>query len=133
VIARNRAGAAQDRRNVSRARDLFRQGHWRKALAPLREALFRQRDESDHSLIGFARGFADAENPMLEQYESFDISVAVENIGDALRQRKTGNGVRHVCNSGAEYVTRYALAVRLIGQCQYRRRMRVIDVFVRQE
>ena len=125
--------AADDRRDLHRAREFFRQRGGRETLASFRQPLFRQRHKHDHPLVRFARAFADAEDAVLQQHETFDFAVFVENIGDAFRQGKTRNGVWHVCNTAAEHVARDALAVRLVGQREHRGRMGMIDIFVRQE
>ena len=70
---------------------------------------------------------------MLQEDEAFDVAVLVEHSGDALGERETRDRVRHIRDAIAEHFARHRLAVRLIGQREHRRRMRVVDHLVRQE
>ncbi len=131
--SRNGDRAAQDRRDLGRAREIFGQPADGETLAPARQPLFGQRHELDHALISLLCGLANGEDAVLQKHEPFDFRVACRNIGHALGQREARNRVGHIGHAIAEDFARHRLAVRLIGQREHGGRMCVVDEFVRQE
>ena len=59
------ARPAHNRRNLSDRRRFDRVRRRRNGLPVTRDEVFRARDKRDHALIGFARGFAESDKPVL--------------------------------------------------------------------
>ena len=65
-------------------------------LALAAQTLLCQGDEFDHAFISLARAVAQGEDAVLEQDQSFDLGIAVENVRYRLGQRETGHHIGHV-------------------------------------
>ena len=98
-----RAGAAQDRRDLDRGRDPLRQFRAREhGLAVFLETVFRARDERDHALVGLARVGAEGEDAVLVEDQPFDVSVLVEYLGGFFGEAETRHDVGHEAEPAAE-------------------------------
>ena len=131
---RQRAGAAQNRRDLGRVCHLRRHGSGgenRFAAAP--QPLLGERHDRNHAFIGLARAHAKAENSMLQQHEPFGCGISVVDFGRLLGQQKSRHDVRHDPDTRPVQVGDALSGIGLVGEAQHRRRMRVVDIFVRQK
>ncbi len=70
---------------------------------------------------------------MLHQHEPFHRGIILEDFGRLLGELEAGHDVGHEPQPTAIEIGAALGRVRLIGQAQDRRRVGVIDIFVRQE
>ena len=128
------AGAAQDRRDFGRPSHRGREadgGEHRFAAAG--KPLLGQRDRGDHPLIGLARGGAEGEDAVLQEHEPLDRWIALEDLGGLLGELEARHDVGDEPHPAAVEIGAALGRVHLVGQAQDCRRVRVVDVFVRQE
>ena len=71
--------------------------------------IFRQRHHLDHALIGFARGFAEGDDPVLAENEPVARFVSLENLDRGFGQAETGHEVGHETPAGRETLPRIFL------------------------
>ena len=70
---------------------------------------------------------------MLQQHQTFDRRVAFEDLGRFLGEKEARHDVGHQPHPPAVEIGAALGRVGLIGEAQDRRRVGMIDVFVRQE
>ena len=70
---------------------------------------------------------------MLQQHQTLDAGVGLVNLGRLLRQQKARHDVGHDPDPRAVEIGDALGGVGLVGEAQHRRRMRVVDEFVRQK
>ena len=134
LIVPQAAGAAQDRSDHGDRGD--RLGQMRAdehRLAVLVKSLLGKRNQGDHTLVGFARGFAEGEDAVLVQDQALDLRIALEHVGRHLRKGKARHDVRYDADAPVIELGADVLAVGLVDQAQDRAGVGVIDEFVRQE
>ena len=129
-----RAGAAQDRRDLDRGRDLLRQFRTHEqGFAVFLETIFRQRDERDHALVGLARVGAEGEDAVLVEDQPFHLRILFEHLGGFFGEPEAWHDVRHEAEPAAEHLNAQRGRVRLVDQAEHRGGVGVIDVFRRHE
>ena len=70
---------------------------------------------------------------MLDEDQAFDGWIGFKYLGRSLGQAKTRHQIWHVANARAKNLAAQRLPVGLIGERKHRRRMGVVDEFVRDE
>ena len=89
--------------------------------------------QRDHALVGFPRIGAEAEDAVLHQDQAFDRWVRVEHLRRGLGEAEARHHVGHIADARAKNLAAQRFAVGLVGERKHRRRMGVIDEFVRNE
>ena len=131
--AGKRHRAAQDRRDLLGRRKRRRNGRCGMRLLPRGDEVFRPGHIVDHAAIGVLGGVAEGEDAVLVEDQALDGRVAVENVGGRLGEIEARLDVGHEPHLGAEDLAAQLFAVVLVDDRQDRRRMGVVDEFVRQE
>ena len=130
----DRAGTAEDRRHLGRPGH-----HGRKANAgkhsgtAANEPFLGERDRSDHALIRLPCGLAKGEDTVLQEHESLNRRVTLEDLGRFLGELEARHDVGHEPHPPPIEIGTALGGVRLVGNAQDGRRMRVVYIFVRQE
>ena len=99
----------------------------------MREPAFGERDRRDHAFVCLLRRIAKGEDPVLQQHESLDSGIRLEDLRGFLGEQKAGHDVGHETHPPAVQIRAALRRVGLIGEAQHRRRVSVVDIFVRQE
>jgi hypothetical protein len=128
------AGAADDRRDLRRRGEGRGQGARREdGTVPAGDALLGERDHRDHPLIGFARGLAEGEDAVLQEDQPLDGRIGLVGLGRLPGEGEARHDVGHEPHAPPVDRAAYLRAVWLVGEGEHRGRMRVVDVFMRQE
>ena len=102
-------------------------------LALLRQPFFRKGHQRDHALIGLPRVGAKTEDAMLDQHQAFDRGIRVEHLCRGFGETKARHDVGDVADPLAVNLAAQGFAIGLVGEREHRRRMGVVDEFVRNE